>query len=60
MHDFVFTSEDDVNHNFTCSKCGKKLDFNKPGIGTPNADLSGPVPQVPADADEYVTPCEVP
>lgn len=59
-HDFIYQGEDEFNHNFTCTKCGTRLDFNKPGVGTPNADTSGSTPQVPVDAFEYVTPCEVP
>lgn len=59
-HVFVFINEDEVNHNFSCEKCGLNLGFNKPEIGAPNADLSGPVPVVtPQLADIYVPPCEV-
>ena len=58
-HDFVFSRETDSDHVFECSKCGMLLGFNKPEIGAPNADLSAPVPAIPADADIYVPPCEV-
>lgn len=58
-HAFEYQGEDEVNHNFTCTKCGARLDFNKPGVGTPNADLSGETPKPPADAENYISPCEV-
>lgn len=58
-HDFVFSLETDTDHIFVCSKCGMELGFNKPGIGTPNADLSGETPVIPECADIYVPPCEV-
>lgn len=56
-HQFVLTEETDTDHVFACSVCGVVVGFNKPGIGEPNADLSGPVPVPPADVDAYVTPC---
>lgn len=58
-HSFVFSHETDSDHVFVCSKCGMELGFNKPGIGTPNADVSGEAPVPPEDADIYVPPCEV-
>lgn len=56
-HDFVYQGEDDLNHNFACSKCGDRVDFNKPGVGTPNADLSSGTPAFPPDGDNYTSPC---
>lgn len=57
-HDFVFSYEAETDHVFVCSKCGMELGFNKPGIGTPNADTSGETPAIPPDADVYVPQCE--
>lgn len=58
-HTFVFDSETATDHVFVCSKCGELCGFNKTGVGSPNADLSGPTPQFPAIGDLYVTPCPV-
>jgi hypothetical protein len=58
-HNFEYSHETDTDHVFVCSKCGMELGFNKPGVGQPNADLSGDVPAIPEDSDIYVTPCEV-
>lgn len=57
-HDFVYSHESAEDHVFACSKCGLELGFNKPGLGSPNADTSGPVPLPPPTANEYVPPCE--
>lgn len=56
-HTFAFTEETDSDHVFTCTICGVQLGFNKPGIGTPNAILTGETPAPPEDADSYVEPC---
>lgn len=56
-HAFVFSHETEADHVFVCSVCGTVIGFNKPGIGTPTADLSGETPAAPAIADEYVGPC---
>lgn len=56
-HTFVFDSENTEDHVFVCSVCGTVIQFNKPGVGEPNADLSGAEPAVPADVETYVTPC---
>lgn len=58
-HDWVFDHETATDHVFVCSKCGAVIGFNKPGIGTPNAILTGETPAPPEDADIYVGPCEV-
>jgi hypothetical protein len=58
-HDFVFSYETASDHVFTCSKCGVEIGFNKPGVGSPTADLSGPMPAFPTEGEAYVTPCEV-
>ena len=59
LHTFAFKEETATDHVFECSKCGELCGFNKPGIGTPNADLSGTTPAFPVDGDHYVTPCPV-
>lgn len=59
-HNFVFSYETSSDHVFACSKCGLVLGFNKPGVGSPNADLAGDVPKPPLDAEHYVSECEVP
>lgn len=56
-HAFVYDSETSDDHVFVCSKCGTMIQFNKPGVGTPNADLSGPTPVAPENVEDYVTPC---
>lgn len=56
-HEFVFDTETDQDHVFVCTKCGAAIGFNKPGIGVPTADVSGPTPAPPADVEDYVTPC---
>lgn len=56
-HTFVFLEETEQDHVFECSKCGTKIGFNKPGIGWPTADLSGPTPVPPYDVHVYVEPC---
>jgi len=58
-HNFVFSHETEQDHIFACSKCGEYIGFNKPGVGLPNADLSGPEPSPPTNVDVFVTPCPV-
>lgn len=56
-HAFVFSHETEADHVFACSICGTVIGFNKPGIGEPNAILTGETPMPPEDADKYVGPC---
>ena len=56
-HNFVFSHETDVDHVFMCSVCGIVIGFNKPGLGTPNAELVGETLVAPPIAYEYVGPC---
>jgi hypothetical protein len=48
----------DVNVQFTCTRCGEVIFFNKPGIGEPSPVEVSPGVWVPPDnPDQWMNPC---
>jgi len=57
MHSFIFETEEEIDIDFRCEKCGVLLEFNKPPYGEPHAVFNGTSWETPSNPDLWIGPC---